>query len=82
MTQEQLDALHLRILNSMDQYKQGIIMVDQMLDHFEMLYCSYEDGDLDGLIDPATGLKYRNAAEVAEEEAEYQRMLLDIEQPD
>ena len=82
MTQQELDALHIRILTAMNQYRQGTVMVDEMLEYMDKMYMSYEADALVGLIDPATGLKYHNAEELAEEEAEYQRMLLDIEQQD
>jgi len=59
MTQQELDALHLKILDAMQQYKSGILMLDEMVDCFYTLYLSYDADDLTGLIDPATGLSYK-----------------------
>jgi hypothetical protein len=58
MNQQELDAMHGRIMNAVQQYQSGIMMMDEMLGYFEGLFASYEDSDIVGLIDPATGLKY------------------------
>ena len=54
MTQDQLNAAHEVVMDKIQMYASGLIMLSELQDALKNIKL----GDVGGLVDPATGLRY------------------------